>query len=101
MLYSLYQQAEAFVFPAIEDFGIMPVEAMAAGARVVVSARGGAAESVAAIGLGSVSAGDTVEDLVEAISRTTVLDGDRLGISSMFGRGRFVEQIREWIADEH
>ncbi len=34
LLRALYQQAAVFVFPAIEDFGIMPVEAMAAGAPV-------------------------------------------------------------------
>lgn len=46
LLYALYQRAAAFVFPPIEDFGIMPVEAMAAGAPVIVSNEGGASESV-------------------------------------------------------
>ncbi|MDC7121639.1 glycosyltransferase [Cellulomonas fimi] len=46
MLYSLFQRCAAYVFPAVEDFGIMPVEAMAAGARVVVGRTGGAVESV-------------------------------------------------------
>ena len=32
LLRALYQRAAVFVFPAVEDFGIMPVEAMAAGA---------------------------------------------------------------------
>ena len=40
------QRAAVFVFPAVEDFGIMPVEAMAAGAPVVAQAVGGTAESV-------------------------------------------------------
>ena len=35
LLYALYQQTALFAFPAIEDFGIMPVEAMAAGAPVL------------------------------------------------------------------
>lgn len=46
MLYALYQQASVFVFPPVEDFGIMPVEAMAAGTPVVVANVGGAAESI-------------------------------------------------------
>ncbi|MDJ1370120.1 glycosyltransferase [Gulosibacter molinativorax] len=46
MLRALYQRALAFVFPPVEDFGIMPVEAMAAGCAVIANRVGGAAESV-------------------------------------------------------
>ncbi|WP_210480593.1 glycosyltransferase [Naasia sp. SYSU D00948] len=46
LLFCLYQRAMAFVFPAVEDFGIMPVEAMATGTPVVVNAAGGAVESL-------------------------------------------------------
>lgn len=41
--------ARAFVFPAEEDFGILPVEALAAGTPVLAYARGGAAETVGAV----------------------------------------------------
>lgn len=40
------QRARAFVFPALEDFGIVPVEAQACGTPVIALGRGGAAESV-------------------------------------------------------
>lgn len=40
------QQAKAFVFAAIEDFGITPVEAMACGTPVIALHEGGAKESV-------------------------------------------------------
>lgn len=46
ILSMLYRRALALVFPAVEDFGIMPVEAMAAGTPVVGNAIGGVAESV-------------------------------------------------------
>ncbi len=46
LLRALYQTTDLFVFPAVEDFGIMPVEAMAAGAPVLAQALGGTAESV-------------------------------------------------------
>jgi glycosyltransferase involved in cell wall biosynthesis len=46
LLRELYRRCLAYVFPAVEDFGIMPVEAMATGAAVIASSVGGAAETV-------------------------------------------------------
>ena len=51
--------ARAFVFPAEEDFGILPVEALAAGTPVLALATGGAAETVG--GLATVGAGALVD----------------------------------------
>jgi glycosyltransferase involved in cell wall biosynthesis len=45
-LRDLLRRARAFVFPAIEDFGIAPVEALACGTPVIALRRGGAAETV-------------------------------------------------------
>jgi glycosyltransferase involved in cell wall biosynthesis len=45
-LQSYVQTARAFLFAAIEDFGIAPVEAMASGTPVIALRRGGAAETV-------------------------------------------------------
>lgn len=42
----LLSRCRAFVFPGLEDFGIAPVEAMAAGRPVVAYAGGGALDSV-------------------------------------------------------
>lgn len=41
-----YQRCRALLFPGEEDFGIVPVEALACGAPVVALGRGGAAETV-------------------------------------------------------
>lgn len=46
LLSAVLRRAAALVFAPIEDFGIIPVEAMAAGTPVVVNAIGGAVESV-------------------------------------------------------
>lgn len=46
LLYALYLQASVFVFPPLEDFGIVPIEAMAAGTPTVALHIGGAAETV-------------------------------------------------------
>ena len=42
----LYAGARAFLFPVEEDFGLAPIEAMAAGTPVIYFNRGGACESV-------------------------------------------------------
>ena len=54
LLFALYEKCLMFVFLAIEDFGIMPVEAMASGAPAVVRSAGGARESVDRLGGGDV-----------------------------------------------
>ncbi len=45
-LAGIYAGARALIFPGEEDFGIMPVEAMAAGTPVIAFGRGGALETV-------------------------------------------------------
>ena len=45
-LYSLYGRARAFVFASLEDFGMAPVEAMAAGTPVIGYGAGGLLETV-------------------------------------------------------
>lgn len=42
----LYQDAKALIFPAEEDFGIVPLEAMACGTPVLAYGRGGVRDSV-------------------------------------------------------
>jgi len=41
-----YGEAKAFIFPALEDFGIVPVEAQAAGTPVIALGKGGSLETV-------------------------------------------------------
>src|SRR4029453_13956619 len=44
-LAELYAGARALIFPGEEDFGMMPVEAMASGCPVIALGRGGALET--------------------------------------------------------
>lgn len=45
-LKTLLSKAKALIFPQVEDFGIVPLEAMASGTPVVAFNKGGAAETV-------------------------------------------------------
>lgn len=45
-LADLYSKCKALVFPGVEDFGIVPLEAMASGCPVIAFGQGGALETV-------------------------------------------------------
>jgi glycosyltransferase involved in cell wall biosynthesis len=64
----LYSKCKAFIFPGKEDFGITPLEAMAAGAPVIAFGEGGVTESVTPQ-TGVFFTPQTVEALMEAVSR--------------------------------
>ncbi len=61
-----YRRCRALLFPGEEDFGIVPVEAMACGAPVIALGRGGAAETVDPAA-GRTYPEPTAESLAEAI----------------------------------
>ncbi len=63
------QQARAFIFAAEEDFGIVPVEAMACGTPVIAYGRGGVRESVVEGETGLFFYEQTPEALCEAVER--------------------------------
>lgn len=99
MLYALYQRAHAYVFPAVEDFGIMPVEARAAGARVIVNALGGAGETVVDGIDGLRFSEDSIESLADAIRSVDAVPGGA-GSAVDLSVNRFREQIRDWVRRE-
>lgn len=71
----LFARARALVFPGVEDFGIVPVEAQAAGLPVVALGRGGVRDSVRDGVTGVLYDDDSPEGLAAALER---LDGMRL-----------------------
>lgn len=75
----LYQNCRALIFPGTEDFGIVPLEAMACGKPVIAYARGGALETVEEGKTGCFFHQQTVDALCQAVkdfeSRISTFDG--------------------------
>ncbi len=61
--------AKAFLFAAFEDFGITPVEALAAGTPVIAYKAGGALDYVVAAKTGTFFEEQTVDSLVKALQK--------------------------------
>ncbi|WP_102510184.1 glycosyltransferase [Sanguibacter massiliensis] len=99
MLFALYEAAAAFVFPPVEDFGIMPVEAHAAGCPTLVHDVGGAQESTTEGVSGAVVDIDSADDIVvAALERAIALDRDICKQDARrFSRASFATAIHTWI----
>jgi glycosyltransferase involved in cell wall biosynthesis len=98
-LRALYHSASVLLFPQVEDFGIVAVEAQACGLPVVARAAGGALESVVDGATGALFEGDTVDSLLAAVARCPMGSGERSRANAeRFSEDRFDEQIRNQIA---
>jgi glycosyltransferase involved in cell wall biosynthesis len=94
-----YAGCRALIFPGEEDFGIVPVEAMATGKPVLAYARGGALETVidrADLRTGILFPGQSVDSLLaglEVLKRTS-FDSERIRAHALtFDRELFKERI--------
>lgn len=96
------EECRAFVFAAEEDFGIVPVEAQAAGTPVIALGRGGALETVIDGTTGVFFAEHTVEAFQAAVLRLESLRLDRAAIRAnalRFGPERFKAQMDRILAE--
>ena len=75
-LLRLYADCRAVVHPALDDFGIVPVEALAAGRPVVAFAAGGSLDSVRDGETGVLFAEPTPEALAAAVDRLERMELD-------------------------
>jgi glycosyltransferase involved in cell wall biosynthesis len=92
----LLQQAKALVFANIEDFGITPVEAMAAGTPVIARNGGGAVETVVEGKTGVFFNQDSIDSLNSAISEAEKVSwkqNELIERANMFSSDKFTKKI--------
>jgi glycosyltransferase involved in cell wall biosynthesis len=99
----LYERCRGVLFPGFDDFGIVPVEAQAAGRPVVAYGRGGALDTVQEGVTGVFFPEQTAEAVAEAIlqlERSPVDPAACRAHSERFGREQFRDRMAATIARE-
>lgn len=94
------QEAKAFVYAAIEDFGIVPIEAQSCGTPVIALNDGGTAETVIDGINGVHFEYQTSESIIKAVKKFESMKFDFKYISQLakiYSKGRFIKEIKTFI----
>jgi len=97
---SYFQSAEAFIFPGMEDFGIVAVEAMAAGTPVIAYRGGGALDYVIPDKTGEFFEQQTIASLSETLKNFVPATFDQIQIhqkAAEFSMLHFRESLQAFI----
>jgi len=98
LLVRLVQGARGLLFPGIEDFGIVPLEAQAAGVPVVALGAGGALETVADGTTGFLLPDLTTADWSDAIGRLGTISAEACRVNAdRFSEKAFDDAARSWL----
>jgi len=87
-------QAKALLFPGIEDFGIIPVEANAAGCPVIAFKKGGALDSLLEGKTGLFFEEQTVDSLIEAMNQFEKREAD------FTDRQTYIDHVQKFSEEE-
>ena len=105
VLVDYMRRAKGFVFGALEDFGIMPVEAMACGTPVIGLGRGGTRETIVHGKTGLHFEAQTCDSLAEAIATFEELPEDYFDADEIrkhaesFSEERFRDEFRTLVEE--
>jgi glycosyltransferase involved in cell wall biosynthesis len=97
------KRAKALIFPGVEDFGMVPVEAMACGTPVLAFAQGGALETVEEGLSGVFFHEQSVDSILDCIKRFESMDFDRPAIrrhAQSFSKKGFLEKIEVFVDEQ-
>ncbi|MEO0564168.1 MAG: glycosyltransferase [Chloroflexota bacterium] len=103
-LSDLMARCKAFIFPGLEDFGITPVQAMAAGRPVIAYAGGGALDYVIPGKTGELFYTQSVDSLAEAMRDfdPSAYDTDYIcEFAKQFDRRIFEREIASYVEQAH
>lgn len=98
----LYQRCRGVVLAAVEDAGIVPMEAMACGRPALVLAAGGAREVLDDGTAGVLIEEQTPEAVIDAVQRAeaTSFDAERIrALSLRYSQERFLDRLAAFIRD--
>jgi len=96
-IHTYFSNCRGLIIPGEEDFGITPVEAMAAGKPVVALAKGGVLETVVEGKTGVLYSESSEEALLDAVERCEATTWDREAIRAhalRFSRETFLEKMK-------
>ena len=85
-----YSKCRALIFPGEEDFGIVPVEAMASGRPVIAYGRGGALETVVEGETGIFFNNQSEEDLIAPLMSLNATKSDSSRLSAETGQKNLI-----------
>ena len=94
------QKAKAFLYAAIEDFGIVPIEAMSCGTPVIALDDGGTAETVTDGITGVHFKKQTKEEIIDAVNRFENMNFDSKEISKLsekYSETRFKKEFKDFV----
>jgi Glycosyltransferase len=103
-LRSYLQKAKGFVFAAVEDFGILPVEAMACGTPVIGLARGGLLETVEPNVSGLFFQEQSIDSIRRAIDQFERQEFHSKSVrlqAEKFSKERFQAEFRQFVETQY